>query len=113
MKDICVKLIVIIGWAIIFVALPVLNIIPVPGLDLFSEVEIGTAPVFAAKQELKAGMIDPKTGKKIKYWVAPMNPSYIRDGVRGRRRGEGTFIYDPHRSNHHAEYGRALRARRA
>jgi Cu(I)/Ag(I) efflux system membrane fusion protein/cobalt-zinc-cadmium efflux system membrane fusion protein len=79
MKDICVKLIVIIGWAMIFVALPVLNIIPVPGLDLFSEVEIGTAPVFAAKQELKAGMIDPKTGKKIKYWVAPMNPSYIRD----------------------------------
>ena len=79
MKDICVKLIVIIGWAMIFVALPVFYIIPVPGLDLFSEVEIGTAPVFAAEQELKAGMIDPKTGKKIKYWVAPMNPSYIRD----------------------------------
>jgi len=79
MKDIWVKFILIIGWAMLFVALPVLNIIPVPGLDLFSEVEIGTAPVFAAEQELKAGMIDPKTGKKIKYWVAPMNPSYIRD----------------------------------
>jgi Cu(I)/Ag(I) efflux system membrane fusion protein/cobalt-zinc-cadmium efflux system membrane fusion protein len=33
----------------------------------------------AAKKELKAGMIDPKTGKKIKYWVAPMDPTYIRD----------------------------------
>ena len=33
----------------------------------------------AAKKKLKAGMIDPKTGKKIKYWVAPMDPTYIRD----------------------------------
>ena len=33
---------------------------------------------FAAEQELKAGMIDPKTGKKIKYWVAPMDPAYVR-----------------------------------
>jgi Cu(I)/Ag(I) efflux system membrane fusion protein/cobalt-zinc-cadmium efflux system membrane fusion protein len=33
----------------------------------------------AAKQDLKAGMVDPKTGKKIKYWVAPMDPKYIRD----------------------------------
>jgi RND family efflux transporter MFP subunit len=79
MNDKCVKLIVIIGWAMIFVALPVLYVIQAPGLNLFSEVEIGTSPVFAAEQELKAGMIDPKTGKKIKYWVAPMNPSYIRD----------------------------------
>ena len=31
----------------------------------------------AAEQKLKAGMIDPKTGKKIKYWVAPMDPKYI------------------------------------
>ena len=28
---------------------------------------------------LKAGMIHPKTGKKIKYWVAPMDPTYIRN----------------------------------
>ena len=34
---------------------------------------------FAAEQDLKAGMIDPKTGKKIKYWVAPMDPTYIRE----------------------------------
>ena len=33
----------------------------------------------AAKPELKAGMVDPKTGKKIKYWTSPMDPTYIRD----------------------------------
>lgn len=32
-----------------------------------------------AETGLKAGMIHPKTGKKIKYWVAPMDPTYIRD----------------------------------
>lgn len=31
-----------------------------------------------ATEKLKAGDIDPKTGKKIKYWVAPMDPAYIR-----------------------------------
>ncbi|MCF8067388.1 MAG: efflux RND transporter periplasmic adaptor subunit [Desulfobacterales bacterium] len=33
----------------------------------------------AADEPLKAGMIDPKTGKNIKYWAAPMDPSYIRN----------------------------------
>ena len=33
----------------------------------------------ASESELKAGMIDPKNGKKIKYWVAPMDPTYIRN----------------------------------
>ncbi len=33
----------------------------------------------AAEKGLKAGMIDPKTGKKIKYWASPMNPAYIRN----------------------------------
>ncbi|MGD8775890.1 MAG: efflux RND transporter periplasmic adaptor subunit [Syntrophobacterales bacterium] len=33
----------------------------------------------ASKKEPKAEKIDPKTGKKIKYWVAPMDPTYIRD----------------------------------
>ena len=33
----------------------------------------------AAKEVPKAGMIDPKSGKKIKYWVAPMDPTYIRN----------------------------------
>lgn len=33
----------------------------------------------AEEKDLQAGMVDPKTGKKIKYWVAPMDPTYIRD----------------------------------
>jgi Cu(I)/Ag(I) efflux system membrane fusion protein len=33
----------------------------------------------AAQKEIKAGMVDPKTGKKIKYWAAPMDPTYIRN----------------------------------
>ena len=33
----------------------------------------------AAKQELKAGMVDPETGKKIKYWTSPMDPTYISE----------------------------------
>ena len=33
----------------------------------------------ATEKGLKAEMTDPKTGKKIKYWVAPMNPTYIRN----------------------------------
>jgi Cu(I)/Ag(I) efflux system membrane fusion protein/cobalt-zinc-cadmium efflux system membrane fusion protein len=33
----------------------------------------------ASKVGLEAESIDPKTGKKIKYWVAPMDPTYIRD----------------------------------
>lgn len=28
---------------------------------------------------LKAGDVDPKSGKVIKYWVAPMDPTYIRN----------------------------------
>ncbi len=35
--------------------------------------------VVAAEPELKAGMVDPKTDKKIKYWAAPMDPTYIRN----------------------------------
>jgi len=38
-----------------------------------------SAAVFAAEEKLKAGMVDPKTGKKIKYYVSPMDPTYIRD----------------------------------
>lgn len=33
----------------------------------------------AAEKGLKAGMIHPETGKKIKYWASPMDPTYIRD----------------------------------
>jgi Cu(I)/Ag(I) efflux system membrane fusion protein/cobalt-zinc-cadmium efflux system membrane fusion protein len=35
--------------------------------------------VFAAEKGYKTGMIHPKTGKKIKYWTAPMDPTYIRN----------------------------------
>ena len=38
-----------------------------------------TANIAYAEEGLKAGDIDPKTGKKIKYWVAPMDPKYIRN----------------------------------
>ncbi len=38
-----------------------------------------TGEAVAAEKGLKAGMIDPKTGKKIKYWAAPMDPTYIRN----------------------------------
>lgn len=33
----------------------------------------------APADNLKAGTIDPKNGKKIKYWAAPMDPTYIRN----------------------------------
>jgi len=39
----------------------------------------GPPVAFAADAPLKAGMIDPQTGKKIKYWAAPMDPTYIRN----------------------------------
>jgi Cu(I)/Ag(I) efflux system membrane fusion protein/cobalt-zinc-cadmium efflux system membrane fusion protein len=32
-----------------------------------------------AEEALKAGMVDPRTGKKIKYWAAPMDPTFIRN----------------------------------
>ncbi|MFZ7126845.1 MAG: efflux RND transporter periplasmic adaptor subunit [Desulfobacterales bacterium] len=44
-----------------------------------SRIQAGPADVMAADEPLKAGMVDPKTGKKIKYWVAPMDPTYIRE----------------------------------
>ncbi|WP_372683664.1 efflux RND transporter periplasmic adaptor subunit [Desulfosarcina sp.] len=39
---------------------------------------LGPATAYA-EEALKAGMVDPKTGKKIKYWAAPMDPTYIRN----------------------------------
>ncbi len=45
---------------------------------------LGVSKSAAAEQGLKAGMVDPKSGgkksgKKIKYWAAPMDPTYIRN----------------------------------
>lgn len=45
-------------------------------LQLALLVTVGVA--FAADGP-KKGEVDPKTGKVIKYWVAPMDPTYIRD----------------------------------
>lgn len=47
--------------------------------DLFSYANFFVSKSLAAENTLKAGDIDPKTGKKIKYWAAPMNPTYIRN----------------------------------
>lgn len=44
--------------------------------SLFSALRVSESA--ALEEGLKAGMIDPKTGKKIKYWVAPMDPAFIR-----------------------------------
>jgi Cu(I)/Ag(I) efflux system membrane fusion protein/cobalt-zinc-cadmium efflux system membrane fusion protein len=41
--------------------------------------DLATKVAAAAEKGLKAGMIHPKTGKKIKYWAAPMDPTYIRN----------------------------------
>ncbi len=35
--------------------------------------------IAAAAEGLKAGDVDPKNGKVIKYWAAPMDPTYIRN----------------------------------
>jgi len=43
------------------------------------EMFLGVDQAIAAENKLKAGMVDPKTGKKIKYWAAPMDPKYIRN----------------------------------
>ncbi len=68
-----------IALAAVFSVLHIPTKLPISKGDVSTGVQSGLSSVFAAKQELKAGMIDPKTGKKIKYYVAPMDPTYIRD----------------------------------
>ena len=43
------------------------------------EPKLTVTKALASEKGLKAGMIDPKTGKKVKYWAAPMDPTYIRN----------------------------------
>jgi Cu(I)/Ag(I) efflux system membrane fusion protein/cobalt-zinc-cadmium efflux system membrane fusion protein len=43
------------------------------------EPKLTVTKALASEKGLKAGMIDPETGKKIKYWAAPMDPTYIRN----------------------------------
>jgi len=49
------------------------------GMNPAGEPMLTISKALAAENELKAGMVDPKTGKKIKYWAAPMDPTYIRN----------------------------------
>jgi Cu(I)/Ag(I) efflux system membrane fusion protein/cobalt-zinc-cadmium efflux system membrane fusion protein len=72
MKRVSLVLIIIIGLLGLSVALQKLSFNS-GGPDLIA------SEALAAKKKLKSGMVDPKTGKKIKYWVAPMDPTYIRD----------------------------------
>ena len=54
--------------------------VTVGGLSIWTGINGGrNENAMAAAEALKAGMIDPKNGKKIKYWVAPMDPTYIRN----------------------------------
>ena len=48
-------------------------------LALFVPLLCLAAAAFAQDGKPRAGEIDPKTGKKLKYWVAPMDPTYIRE----------------------------------
>jgi membrane fusion protein, copper/silver efflux system len=49
------------------------------GTGASSSADLAVKTADGGGQGLKAGMIDPKTGKRIKYWVAPMDPTYIRN----------------------------------
>ena len=40
---------------------------------------LSVSKALAAEDKPMAGKIDPATGKKIKYWAAPMDPTYIRN----------------------------------
>jgi Cu(I)/Ag(I) efflux system membrane fusion protein/cobalt-zinc-cadmium efflux system membrane fusion protein len=53
----------------------------VPGASTSWMSRMALLPLAPARAEEApgAGMVDPKTGEKIKYWVAPMDPTYIRD----------------------------------
>ncbi|BBO69509.1 hypothetical protein DSCA_34390 [Desulfosarcina alkanivorans] len=50
-----------------------------PGSDRWGGLGVLSPSGVRAEEALKAGMVDPKTGKKIKYWAAPMDPTYIRN----------------------------------
>jgi Cu(I)/Ag(I) efflux system membrane fusion protein/cobalt-zinc-cadmium efflux system membrane fusion protein len=75
-RKICVALI---ALAVVFSMLQLLDTLQISESDVSDRPDFGVVPILAAKEALKAGMTDPKSGKKIKYWVAPMDPTYIRD----------------------------------
>jgi len=61
------------GWA--FAGLGIMFLVEIMNIDM-GGMDFGIRQAVAA-EKLKAGMVDPKTGKKIKYYVAPMDPKYI------------------------------------
>lgn len=72
-----------VGWILItatIIGAVSFRMVPIPeDQGMTGGVVLSPPAVQAAEEKLKAGAIDPKTGKKIKYWVAPMDPTYIRD----------------------------------
>lgn len=49
------------------------------GLNTTNDGYLISTTAHAASEKLTVGSVDPATGKKIKYWVAPMDPTYIRN----------------------------------
>jgi len=47
--------------------------------NISSNPNMTVATALATEEGPKDGMTGPKTNKKIKYWVAPMDPTYIRN----------------------------------
>ncbi len=79
MKRIILLPIGIIGLFGLIIVLQGLNFRSGAGVDHTGGSFLMVSEALAAKQELKAGMVDPKTGQKIKYWASPMDPTYIRN----------------------------------
>jgi len=48
-------------------------------ITVFVSCLLYSAGLSEAGEGLKAGDVDPKSGKVIKYWAAPMDPTYIRN----------------------------------
>ncbi len=79
MKRLIITPVVIFGLLGLIVVLQELGLRSSINMDQGGGPRLIVGAALAAKKELKAGMIDPKTGKKIKYWVSPMDPTYIRN----------------------------------
>ena len=79
MKRIILISMVIVGLLIFTPALYEIGFIFVADRDQPGRSVLIVSHALAAKQELKAGMVDPETGKKIKYWTSPMDPTYISE----------------------------------
>lgn len=79
MKRLIITPVVIFGLLGLIVVLQELGLRSSINMDQGGGPRLIVGEALAAKKELKTGMIDPKTGKKIKYWASPMDPTYIRN----------------------------------